>query len=130
MIWSQLPGPDGWRSRRYGVSSVRKCQRMAPFVSGVYVYTCKGHGAQPLWAGHCEIRAWDLSIGQGLRIAQPGNVKRQDGKEASCCGSSWGSAIGTLGVSKRSRNRRRGGQGGRDARSWDLCPTSEQKFSH
>lgn len=24
---------------------------------------------------------------QGLRIAQAGNVKRQDGKEASCCGS-------------------------------------------
>lgn len=68
----------------------------------------------------------------GVGIAQAGNVKRQDGKEASCCGSSFagrgGGARRAHGVfSKRSRNRRRGlaravgmhhlGTLG----SWDLC---------
>lgn len=118
MIWSQLPGPDGWRSRRYGVSSVRRCQRTAPFVSRV---SLKGHGAQPLWAGHCEMRTLDLSIARGCELPSLATSNAKMARKPRAAAQAWGSAIGTLGVSKRSRNRRRGGQAGRDARSWDLC---------
>lgn len=107
MVWSQLPGPDGWRSRRYGVSSVRRCQRMAPFVSGVSLRV-KGHGAQPLWAGHCEMRTWDLSIARGCELPSLATSNAKMTRKPCAAAQAWGSAISTLGVSKRSRNRRRG----------------------